>query len=398
MEQEAVRQQLNEAISAIRSGDRVRGRDLLLQLVQTDERLEPAWLWLSTALDDPADKLVALENALTLNPNNAHARTQIQLLKKQFGIAEAEPTHPPAPEVAPSEPVPVSAPAPTPPAEELYQCIYCGQPTKESDRRCPHCRQDLLGPSQWNGKGFQHTCLVLCGLYVQVALLQSAGASLLLALAYGLDPTAFILLRKLPLVATLLGDFMVEASRALATTLFTAALVRAAILLALTLTFYTDMDAAYWAALLVVPLDLAWNRVANELFHHPGASAALLNAGLGVVIFLIALLALFSRARTRGRLWVELDKDAKAPQTLYRRGYDYGRQGKWALAALHFEKAAALRPTEPHYLKDLGVAQARLGRYPQALKALRAGAELAPDDAEYPRLIEAVEEKIRPTP
>jgi len=66
---------LRAGIQALRAGDRARGRRLLLEVVAADERIEPAWLWLSAALDDPADQIMALENALALNPDNAPAVT-----------------------------------------------------------------------------------------------------------------------------------------------------------------------------------------------------------------------------------------------------------------------------------------------------------------------------------
>ena len=91
MERSEIQRLLNDGINAIRSGDRPRGRDLLLQVVEADDHLEPAWLWLSQAVDDPADKLVALENALVLNPANAQVQTQAQVLRRQLGLEE-EPT------------------------------------------------------------------------------------------------------------------------------------------------------------------------------------------------------------------------------------------------------------------------------------------------------------------
>ncbi len=88
MERTELQRLLNDGINAIRNGDRERGRDLLLQVVEADDRLEPAWLWLSQAVDDPADKLMALENALVLNPANAQVQAQAQQLRKQLGIEE----------------------------------------------------------------------------------------------------------------------------------------------------------------------------------------------------------------------------------------------------------------------------------------------------------------------
>lgn len=71
---------LYQGALALQQGDKTRARDLLLQVVEADEGLEEAWLWLSGAVDDPEDQRTALENVLALNPGNQHARYGLQLL------------------------------------------------------------------------------------------------------------------------------------------------------------------------------------------------------------------------------------------------------------------------------------------------------------------------------
>lgn len=71
---------LYDGALAIAQGDKERGRDLLLQVVEIDETIEDAWLWLSGAVDDPADQRTALENVLALNPNNPYALHGIEVL------------------------------------------------------------------------------------------------------------------------------------------------------------------------------------------------------------------------------------------------------------------------------------------------------------------------------
>ena len=57
MESSELRRLLNEGIQAVKAGDRLLARGLLLRVVEADERSEPAWLWLSAVLDDPGDRL-----------------------------------------------------------------------------------------------------------------------------------------------------------------------------------------------------------------------------------------------------------------------------------------------------------------------------------------------------
>jgi Flp pilus assembly protein TadD len=54
-----------------------------------------------------------------------------------------------------------------------------------------------------------------------------------------------------------------------------------------------------------------------------------------------------------------------------------------------------LTPSEPIYYKALGKANARLGRYAEAVRAFKSGAEVAPSDREFNRLIEMVRAHAR---
>ena len=75
---------LQQAISAYKKGQRDLARDLLLQLVEDDKANELSWLILADLVKDPADQIIALENALTINPNNASTYTQLEKLKSQI--------------------------------------------------------------------------------------------------------------------------------------------------------------------------------------------------------------------------------------------------------------------------------------------------------------------------
>ena len=77
------RQWLAEGISHAKAGRREQARDLLLRVVERDERNAPAWLWLSGLVDDPQDRRVALENVLDIDPDNAPARKGLEWLDRQ---------------------------------------------------------------------------------------------------------------------------------------------------------------------------------------------------------------------------------------------------------------------------------------------------------------------------
>lgn len=70
-----------EGITAIRSNEPKRGRDLLMQALKLEPNNEAAWLWLSRAVDDPERKLQCLERALQVNPDNVQTKTLIEKIK-----------------------------------------------------------------------------------------------------------------------------------------------------------------------------------------------------------------------------------------------------------------------------------------------------------------------------
>lgn len=78
---EQLAQMLYDGVLALGRGDQARAQELLLAVVEQDEGNEAAWLWLSGAVDNAADQLVALENVLALNPANQAALRGIALLQ-----------------------------------------------------------------------------------------------------------------------------------------------------------------------------------------------------------------------------------------------------------------------------------------------------------------------------
>ncbi len=66
--------QLQRAITAIKSGDKKTGKQLLTKALQADPRNEKAWLWLAHVVDSPKQRQECLERVLTINPHNENAR------------------------------------------------------------------------------------------------------------------------------------------------------------------------------------------------------------------------------------------------------------------------------------------------------------------------------------
>ena len=71
----------DDAVQAIRMGDREEGRRLLEEVLETDENNQEVWLWLTAVVDTDEDREVCLENVLALNPNNALAKRSLDALR-----------------------------------------------------------------------------------------------------------------------------------------------------------------------------------------------------------------------------------------------------------------------------------------------------------------------------
>lgn len=84
----STQQQLEEAITLIKAGQKEQALPLLKQVVQAEPRNENAWLWLSTCFNDPEKKKFCINKALEINPENQKAH---QLLERLEGVVQAEP-------------------------------------------------------------------------------------------------------------------------------------------------------------------------------------------------------------------------------------------------------------------------------------------------------------------
>ena len=71
---------LQRGIALAKAGRRDEARELLLQVTEQDEMNELAWLWLSGVVESDDDKAIALENVLTINPQNEWAKRGLRSL------------------------------------------------------------------------------------------------------------------------------------------------------------------------------------------------------------------------------------------------------------------------------------------------------------------------------
>ncbi|MBI4316038.1 MAG: hypothetical protein HY679_08885, partial [Chloroflexi bacterium] len=151
-------QNLKAGIDAVKRGQKQAGRDLLLKVVSANELSEEGWFWLSIAVDDPADKITALENVLLINPANRNAQANLTWLRgRPTGASPGSGVPTPSP-AATASGHGAASPPPSPSSssyapestleqveaiDDPYQCVYCGAPTRQELRRCPECNRSL---------------------------------------------------------------------------------------------------------------------------------------------------------------------------------------------------------------------------------------------------------------
>src|SRR3990172_12487577 len=79
-------QLLREAISSIKSGNKTVGRQLLIRVLEEDDKNESAWLWLTQCVTTPNEKRECFERVLEINPNNQHAKDGLKRMSTLTGI------------------------------------------------------------------------------------------------------------------------------------------------------------------------------------------------------------------------------------------------------------------------------------------------------------------------
>ncbi|GAB4503889.1 MAG: hypothetical protein Fur0043_08820 [Anaerolineales bacterium] len=82
-----------EAVEALRAKDRSKAKDLLTQLLKSDQNNAQYWIWLSAAVESPKEQIYCLQTALRLDPENATAKRGLILL----GALPADESVPPFP-------------------------------------------------------------------------------------------------------------------------------------------------------------------------------------------------------------------------------------------------------------------------------------------------------------
>ncbi len=82
---------LQQAITAIKSGNKAEGQRLLAQLLKAEPKNESAWLWMSAVVGDDTQRRFCLGKVLAINPANAAAQQALSRLGSHPAPKEAGP-------------------------------------------------------------------------------------------------------------------------------------------------------------------------------------------------------------------------------------------------------------------------------------------------------------------
>lgn len=365
-------QQLNAAMAAARAGDSAHAQTLLLDLVQANDQLEPAWWWLSQTLTDPADRQVALENVLTLNPQHAQARAALNALRP------------------PPQPAPTPKPAPPPVTvaaalaeDDPLNCLFCGQPTSELDDHCPHCGRGLLAVRGWRSDGYARLLLLVVGLLWQTSVIGLGPLLVAVLIGGAAMPDLMRQIFQLDVVTQVFGDITGWGANTALLGLTLAGL-RAVATTGVVALLLSDHDGALNAAGALAVLEMGWAGLAWAVY--AGPLTASINGVLALGVLMLWLLAQWDRSHNRRRLLLHVDADVHSAAALHQRAIQHMQAGRWALAALHWQKAVVADRRFGLGYKQLALARAKLGRPQAALAALDQGADLDPHDPDWPEL------------
>lgn len=278
-----------------------------------------------------------------------------------------------------TDPFPRPARADDPDAAE--PCPYCGAETRVRDSACRSCRRRLLIESP--PATDRAWARILLGLWYGALTAGVAGYGMLgfvfgamLAVLAGqwdeiLSGPLLTLLVGAILSGLLFGTVGVGVLKGLRVAyLAHIALLAGAIPLALTPLIFPAAAAAV----------LFLGGAPGDPTAAQAAAREVVLGSLGVLAALVVVTA-FSHSEFYGGL-VRVRTRGLAPSAdPSRAGLRYSALGMWYLAVHELERAATLRPRDGSVHHALGRAYARLGRYPEALAALRAAQSLSPSPA-----------------
>jgi len=83
---------LQKAIATIKAGNKIAGKQMLSEILETGPDNEQAWLWMTKVVDSNHERIECLQQALRINPNNETAHYVLKSLQEQSTPTSTQPT------------------------------------------------------------------------------------------------------------------------------------------------------------------------------------------------------------------------------------------------------------------------------------------------------------------
>jgi tetratricopeptide (TPR) repeat protein len=392
--QQKVHELLQAGITAAQRGQRDHARSLLARVVEMDEKNVAAWLWLSGVVNTLEDREVSLENVLALDPGNEAARLALEQLREQRTLeaetrAEMAPRIPEAPEREGPAPSPATVDVdwehPSAPSDEFANellCPYCATPTAYEDRRCPACGADLVIKTRVREQRSSYLWIAITLQVVQVASNVLSVVAAIIAVGILLQQAGLVATTGLNPVLQFLFQPTTGASAELLTVILRVRLLFIAVLVELLL-----------QAVVLVGLYMRW-RLFWYLF--------MANAGLGMLLavavmlisqniigggvtMLLSLLMVFLAFQLqddffykKSRIVLQVDRSARSGADYLAHARHYAREHMWALAIIHYQRAAGAMVNHAEPLLALALCYIQVRRYDRAASTLAEAARIDP--------------------
>lgn len=271
-------------------------------------------------------------------------------------------------------------------SEEAEICAYCACALGADDRNCPSCRRSLFHNQFRYAKPSTslHILWVLLGGISQLHLIAAvlaymSGNTLLVVLGHGLIVAVALLLTA--------GIYFRQWPAYIIAFLFLVSLI-----------ILHFVGALQPQTELVEGPALTVSGMLPPLLEMTGKGIHVLQVAAAVLALLwAAVLVGPNFARDRLRIVAAVDRGLSEPSAFFVSGTRYAKLGMWATAVLHWQRAAALYPTNSHYLLRLGDGYRRLGFTERALDVHRSALLVTYDEMARNDLLKKIAEMERPT-
>jgi hypothetical protein len=275
-----------------------------------------------------------------------------------------------------------------------YLCPYCARPTKPNDKKCWECDGEL-----W--KSFRVRAEPSAGFWVLFGflVLNLAGYLSLFSLIAYASVAPLVRAGKLQTVDQFFGvylgfhtlppDVAAEVTQRLPPSLLWFMLTVLSIQIVGIVLVYSRSGAIFWFLVGLFSLNLVLTLVVIALSKNGGGTLCV-GFGLVPVVFLLRIADNFMSKRER--ILCAPDPGIHTHSEFYIHGREYAQKKMWALAVVHFRRAAASSPGTLAYHLALATAYARLRRYERAESAWRESLRLAPDNPAVRELSDLIAE------